>query len=546
MALIVNPGQNVAQPDWDALAEQHGGVKGQATLRAPTESEIKAAGMAQDDDPAYQQRPIYRYYFNDGTYVEARTSANGADYQVVDYKPSQPFTAAQTRAASATSTESPTAKRTAREEAEIAANAALPPDQDPRAETNAERAARADRVIKEQGAAARQEKLDADAKAEKERQAKRQEEADARQARIDEQNTATQAANASRAASAESRAAAQANRIPNPDVPGGFLEKGPDGTWRPIKTEGIPTGSTPEGAPVASGKLGEAAADLAAFTEWLNKERRKPGSTMTNEQADKLLAQRHAYWKTALDEQQGIVNAQSTAQGQAISQRGQTLGDLSNRRSSATSIANQAAGDFMPLMTKLGSNSVAGGASIADAIRAARVNAQDFVTMTGANREVPEIMPGPALASVNGMALPGQSNLNVRPNTAPPNAIGAGVVPGAMAPQQAAKVAPPPEIPMTPERVQGIMANPVFRPQPMAGAAPQPPMPGQGQDISTPQAMIQPQPWFLAGASRGHAYDPSGEIQRMIADPRLDNNIIRQVVAEEYPGYPIDDLLGAA
>jgi hypothetical protein len=52
---------------------------------------------------------------------------------------------------------SPTAQRTAREEAEIAANAALPPDQDPRSETNAERAARADARIKEQGEQARRE-----------------------------------------------------------------------------------------------------------------------------------------------------------------------------------------------------------------------------------------------------------------------------------------------------------------------------------------------------------------------------------------------------
>ncbi len=49
---------------------------------------------------------------------------------------------------------SPSARRTAREEAEIAANAALPPDQDPRPETNAERAERAERTRKEQEAKA--------------------------------------------------------------------------------------------------------------------------------------------------------------------------------------------------------------------------------------------------------------------------------------------------------------------------------------------------------------------------------------------------------
>jgi hypothetical protein len=53
-----------------------------------------------------------------------------------------------------TAATSPAAQRTAREEAEIARNAALPPDQDPRPETDAQRAERADATIKAQGAAA--------------------------------------------------------------------------------------------------------------------------------------------------------------------------------------------------------------------------------------------------------------------------------------------------------------------------------------------------------------------------------------------------------
>ena len=317
-----------------------------------------------------------------------------------------------------------------------------------------------------------------------------------------------------------------------------------DGTWEAIEGgPGIVNGPgavTPEGAPPMSGKLGEAAADMAAFIEWLNKERRKPGSTMTNDQADNLVKQRRQAWDTAIKEQEAVVNAQSATRGQDISQRGQTLGDLSNRRSSATSIANQASGDLMSQIGNFGEGG--GGASLAAAIRASRANAQDFVTMTGANRDVPEVGMGPAQQAIQNMPLPGSAgapNLNVR--SGGPNAIGAGAVPGVMAPGAGA----PPEIPMTPERVRGIMQNPVFRPQPMVSAS-VPPMPGQGQDLSTPQAMAAPPPQFLAGSSRGHVYDPTPSIQAMIADPRYDNATLRAVVQEQYPGYPIDDLLGAA
>lgn len=90
MAIVVAPGQAVGQPDWEALAAQHGGTKS-TTQIAPTEAQITAAGLARDNDPSFRQRPIYRYYFNDGTYVDARTAANGADYSVIDYKPSSQY-----------------------------------------------------------------------------------------------------------------------------------------------------------------------------------------------------------------------------------------------------------------------------------------------------------------------------------------------------------------------------------------------------------------------------------------------------------------------
>jgi hypothetical protein len=79
----------------------------------------------------------------------------------------------------------------------------------------------------------------------------------------------------------------------------------------------------------------------------------------------------------------------------------------------------------------------------------------------------------------------------------------AGVAPAAapaapLPPEQAAAVGPPPEIPMTPERVQGIMQNPVFRPQPMVAAPAAPPPLGQGQDLSTPVSMAPPEPGMVS------------------------------------------------
>src|SRR3954471_15634231 len=101
MAITLAPGQAVPQPEWDELTKQHGESKGEPSRVSRTQAEIQAAALAGDDDPAGQRRPIYRYYFGDGTYVDARTSPNYADYQVVDYKPSPKFQQTQTAAGQA-------------------------------------------------------------------------------------------------------------------------------------------------------------------------------------------------------------------------------------------------------------------------------------------------------------------------------------------------------------------------------------------------------------------------------------------------------------
>ncbi len=143
MAIILTPGQNVAGPDWEAVFQQHGGSKSQV-LRPPTKAEIE--GAPPEDD--FDQNPIYRYYAADGSYVEARKSPTG-DYQIVAYQPSAKFQQAQPKSGSA---DDPAARNAAILQAQREKNAGLPKDQDPRYETDEERADRATATIKQQGA----------------------------------------------------------------------------------------------------------------------------------------------------------------------------------------------------------------------------------------------------------------------------------------------------------------------------------------------------------------------------------------------------------
>lgn len=97
--ILVNPGQSVAPPDWDALLRQHGGNNTPGLPVPLTDPSVQALIMA---NPAlaehFQQHPIYRYYMADGSYVEAFGLENGQDVQIVSYHPSQKFQQAQQQA----------------------------------------------------------------------------------------------------------------------------------------------------------------------------------------------------------------------------------------------------------------------------------------------------------------------------------------------------------------------------------------------------------------------------------------------------------------
>jgi len=374
-------------------------------------------------------------------------------------------------------------------------------------------------------------------------------------------------------------------------VGGQLYERQPDGTYKPAV--GLPTGAEPPGASVPSGRLGEAAADLQAYQQWLSPQ--VQSGKLTPAQADKLLEARRAFWETAIKEQQGVTNAQSSIYGAQNQQRATSLTDLANRRGTAAQIAMGDPNGLTSLATKLGAGPGAA-TGLSEAIRNSRVDAANFVTLSGANAMVPEIALGPAMQSVNGMPLPygtGAMPSLVRPNAIGLGAIGAVQAPGAAppvpapAPPVAASAAAPAPVPSRPpvtqpsvlppnrpdqtqvgSQIDNAIAPPQAPPAPIFAPAqgvqapsnaanlgqpgdpamwppgPQPPA-QYGENGDTPVSLVNPNPYFLAGSSRGHVADPTPRIQALIADPDLDNRAVRQAVMELYPGYPIDALLGA-
>ena len=305
--------------------------------------------------------------------------------------------------------------------------------------------------------------------------------------------------------------------------------------YEPIEGGKAPEQPDPTGAPTPSFTVGDAAKDLQAYGQWLYQQIGTGPGKITVARADALWEQRRKLWDVALTEQQGIVNTQSSEANRQTTQRGQTLQDLGNRRTSATNIATTAAGSLYPYMDKMGAN--ASGEDFLAALRYARNSAQDFVTGTGANRQVSDVVPGPALAAVNAMPLQGQAPAGFL-GVARPNAIGLGAVGNQAAPGAVAVPSGgPPAIPMTPERTRSIMQNPVFRPQAPVNVTPAavPGMPSSVGDTGAPPVSMQAPPGFLSAMRPGvPQYDPTPSIQGMIADPSWDNAYVAQAARELY------------
>jgi len=169
--ILIAPGQTLTVPDWDAVLLQHGDLLPNAQPQniGIVDPLITGKLAARPTLAAHvQQHPAYRYTMADGSTVVAMGTGNGDEVEILEYKPSAKFAAAQTKAAA-----NDPANRTPAQDNEAALNeqrrrnAALPgPNaqgatederrgQDPRYETDEERARRAETTIKQQGADAR-------------------------------------------------------------------------------------------------------------------------------------------------------------------------------------------------------------------------------------------------------------------------------------------------------------------------------------------------------------------------------------------------------
>ncbi len=419
MAISVTPGQRLTRDEWEALFQQHGLAKANAyPVNVSASKPLKDQVLSGED-----QRPVYRYYATDGTYVEARTADNGEDFEIVSYKPSK-----QAEQAAGTDQNTPAAREAARLEAERARNRSLPPDQDPRDETDAQRAARADATRKEQEAKAEATRKEQEAKAERERK-----EAEAAAARPPQERvnpadpTKRQVWNPTSKAWEDAGAVAQKPDKPDPgqlvtggdgkkyrvrvgpnnetiveetavpaevkppqnvikrgddgrdyvlsvdaqgngisrpvegssggrpkprermkDPAGGpDLELQDDGTWTPIKVEGRP--EAPD-IPALRGEFGSIATELSELSRQLEAE--VGAGRLTPDRATSIFNARHAAATTRVNEIKTIVDSARGIYGDQVAQRGQSLADEANRRSTAASTYATATGAFNNLFDK--------------------------------------------------------------------------------------------------------------------------------------------------------------------------------------------------
>lgn len=331
---------------------------------------------------------------------------------------------------------------------------------------------------------------------------------------------------------------------------------------------------------------------------------------ITTAQADKLREARRAFWATALDEQKGIVNAQQSAFNAQTGQRATTLSDLANRRGTDAGIANAAGNDLLPLATKLGSGGAEGLSAAIRNERVERSNfttmgggnrmvpevqmgpalsAVNGMQLPGGTMPNLNVRPNAiGLGNIGSVQAPGSAApATARPapifRPQPPvaqqqsqqaysglvgpstGAVAPSPAPAGAAPQPAPAAAPNPNVGQPGDSIMMPAINAATGEPtglvPLPSSAP----PAMKQDVPPDTSpifqpgphpipvgggggMVQmaPSPYFLAGSSRGYAYDPTPSVQGLINDPTIDNEAVRQAVAEMYPGYDIDSLLRGA
>lgn len=258
------------------------------------------------------------------------------------------------------------------------------------------------------------------AQQEKDRQAQRQTEANqraneaaARSARTEERNAETAASNArraeaqeARAGRAEDRAEAAANRHQMPD--GSWLERGSDGVWRPMRTEGTGDDPLPASIPPYQPNFEDPARDFGIGARRAQLQAAVSAGTITPAQAAaEIKANREQAQVAATNRgidvriQEGNRAAEQTERGRLTTEAGQRANLASSLFGGAS--RNAAAAKILP----------GSGGAVADA----------FLAEIGLGQHTAQ--------SMGGMNYPGQWNPNAYPLLQPPGAPAAstGVVP---------------------------------------------------------------------------------------------------------------------
>lgn len=331
---------------------------------------------------------------------------------------------------------------------EIIRNRSLPPDQDPRAETDAERAARGKETIARQ-----------------EREAQQYAPSVTRTT-INGQVYTTQTTPGRNGQPPKIEhfgpdgkpvAALPAEVKPGQVIKGGGEHgedvqavAGPNGTitYQPIPGAQTPPENLPmpPGAPQIDLSDPQKAYDsFMRLYQWATAQ--VQSGARTPQWLENAIKGPHAAVKMAIDRETETRRWAETDRSSALTARSQDITQAGSRLSAATSGFSDALADAEKTNLMAGPGINAAASTLIGNLALQRLHAQQMGGLA-TPASVPTI-PGPV------------ASLPQYPGTPPPPAN-----PAQLPPDAAAAVPGPPAIPMTPERVQGIMANPVFRPQP--------------------------------------------------------------------------------
>lgn len=268
--------------------------------------------------------------------------------------------------------------------------------------------------------------------------------------------------------------------------------------------------------PDTSGPNGNGPDGDYGIGEYSRRVQAQVGPNLSRDEGRKLVEAALGQANAAESRRQTRVSEASATRTQDIGQRNTDVQAGTSRFSSAGSSFGNVLSTLSPLITGAGAGN---GGVAADAIlgmlgAVQRYQQQAAGPMPGQVGLSPALAPyaspgGPQAAAPAAPAV--TVTVGGQPAApTPANAIGLGSIGNQMAPEAAAAVGGPPSIPMTPERVQGIMANPVFRPSAPVGTV-NPPAGQPGNDPTQPVGMSP-----MQQSAMQQAYNPASTSSRLL------------------------------